>query len=148
MKVSILCTLALFAAACGVEGPVGQPVTSGLPGRDGGGDVGTTHCYRAIVVDEGANLGAALNYDVYYFADGSVMASCDVSNGNWAANAVGLYPPPGASTRCEVQLDLEGDRTGGFWTFNMSAPTQAVASYTDPSSLHDEAAAVLDCSQP
>ena len=88
MKNFALASLIVSLSACGPgpAGPQGAPGkdgTNGTNGKDGMGLTKKEHCY--------ALSGGAFTHEIYTFADGSIMSTCEISSGDFTVSSVRMW---------------------------------------------------------
>jgi hypothetical protein len=103
----------------------------------GGGDAGAV-AIGTLACGGSAN-GYAFEYQVVEYSNGDVWTSCSVDDGYaesgessfWFAGTNGA-----ASGGCNVTMDVSGENTGGWWSFEMTA-TGGIATYHDAGDVAD-----------
>lgn len=137
-------SLSLSLAACGgLESPP-APRTSSDP-------LGFASWVECTVTATLLGEPVTLTHTRYDFADGSVLATCAISDSARESGSTALYrdTQPGAlNAECGLTYDVDAP-TGGRWTFQQATDGQgglvSTATYADASSPHDGMALTLAC---
>lgn len=157
MSMRGVCILALFAVACvgppgppGEEGPrgtVGSPGNNGAPGPagpPGSGLVMTVGCSGQATIGTGTFL---LRHESYRFADGSVLATCEVGGANLTIKGVNMWATgtTGATVGgCLVGVDVD-TASYGFFSMELASNAASTATYRDQSSTNNGRTFPLTC---
>lgn len=139
--VGLLLVLVVLLAGC--EGPPGP---QGPQGDAGSALVEVRPCMsRVVSVGNASRL--TFGYTLHRYADGSVMATCEVDDYLRSYGSVSLHraSPPGAVLGvCRLGYDVDVE-SHGMWEFTANDGV-AYAAYSDPSSPSDKRVIEMTCS--
>lgn len=135
----------------GPAGPQGPKGDTGPAGSDGVGLVSNVHCTSSETIINGITVG--LYYDEYTFADGSVLASCALTDRYAVYSGMELYKREmsGALTgSCFITYEMDtGVGSNGYWGLEhpSGSPTKVSAQYSDPGSQYNGRVISLTCTR-
>lgn len=151
-RIALLSSL-LLSLACGVErtgpaGPPGPAGPTGPAGEDGADGSGLSQVLNCDGIRTFGGLTLRFNYDGYAFADGSVMATCEIADGSASYSSTAFYKSSqaGASVAgCLLTYDIDTPYAGGFWDFTISGASSAGATYRDAGSPSNGVRVAFTC---
>lgn len=127
--------------AQGSEGPEGP---QGEPGEDGDSFAALIESSLLCILNDG---GWTFEHRIVRFADGAVLATCSIANGNTQSTEAVVFVAEqngAAAAACAVFSDAEQDSQSGWWSFELGSDV-STASYHDVGSSVDGRTLTLPC---